>query len=77
MNHFDKLISEYLKRGEKYVMYDLHLAKARQEILLKAAKMDRDPIVQRKSDLLSKSKIVLALGSIIIAAYGAILLALG
>ena len=56
---------------------DLRLAKARQELLLKAAQMDRDTSAQRKSELHSLSKFALALGSVLVVAYGVILLALG
>jgi hypothetical protein len=58
-------------------MYDIRLAKARQELLLKAAQMDHDVSAQGKSELRSLSKFALALGSVFIAAYGVILLALG
>lgn len=51
---------------------DLRLAKARQELLLKAAQMDRDASAQGKSELRSLSKLALALGSVLVVAYGAI-----
>lgn len=59
------------------MMYDLHLARARQELLLKAAQMDHDTSAQGKSELRFLSKFALALGSVFILAYGVILLALG
>lgn len=55
---------------------DLRLAKARQELLLKAAQLDRDTSTQRKSVLQSLSKFALALGSVLVVAYGVIRLVL-
>ena len=55
---------------------DLRLAKARQELLLKAAQMDRDTSARGKSELRSLSKLALALGSALVVAYGVIHLSL-
>jgi len=55
---------------------DLRLAKARQDLLLKAAQLDRDTSTQRKSELQSLSKFALALGSVLVFTYGVIRLVL-
>ncbi|HEY43813.1 MAG TPA: hypothetical protein G4O11_07510 [Anaerolineae bacterium] len=55
---------------------NLRLAKARQELLLKAAQLDRDISVQGKSEFLSLSKLALALSSVLAVAYGIICLVL-
>jgi hypothetical protein len=55
---------------------DLRLAKARQELLLKAAQVDRDASAQRESELRSLSKFALTLGSVLAVAYGVIRLVL-
>lgn len=55
---------------------DLRLAKVRQELILKAAQMDRDTSAPGKSELRSLSKLALALGSVLVVAYGVIRLVL-
>jgi hypothetical protein len=77
MSHYERLISEHLKRWETSMMYELRLAKARQELLIKAAQMYRDASAQGKSELPSLSKFALTLGSGFVVVYGVILLALG
>ena len=56
---------------------DLRLAQVRQDLLVKAAQIDRDASAQRKSELRSLPKFALALGSVLVVACGVILLALG
>jgi hypothetical protein len=55
---------------------DLRLAKARQELLLKAAQMDRDTVAHGRSELRSLSKFALTLGSVLVVAFGVIRLVL-
>jgi hypothetical protein len=76
MSQCEHLISEHIKRWESSLINDLRLAKARQELLLNAAHMDRDASTQGKSDLRSLSKLALALGSVLVVAYGVIRLVL-
>jgi hypothetical protein len=76
MNQCEHLISEHIKRWESSMINDIRLAKARQELLLKAAQMDRDTPARGKSELRSLSKIALALGSVLVVAFGVIRLVL-
>jgi hypothetical protein len=76
MNQCEHLISEYIKRWESSMINDLRLAKARQEPLLNAAQLDRDSSPQGKSELRPLSKFALALGSVLVVAYGVIRLVL-
>lgn len=77
MSQCEHLISEYIKRWENSLIHDLNLPNARQELLLKAAQMDRNASAQGKRELRSLSKFALGLGSVLIVAFGVILLALG
>jgi hypothetical protein len=76
MSQCEHLISEHIKRWESSLINDLRLAQARQELLLNAAQMNRDTSTRGKSELRSLSKLALALGSVIVVAYGVIRLVL-
>ena len=76
MSQCEHLISENIKRWESSMINDFRLAKVRQELLMKAAQMDRDTSARGKSELRSLSKIALALVSVLVVAYGVIHLVL-